>query len=401
MRSRLLQAIGFGLVLLFISGALLLTPIFKRSIQAQRADLLAAAARYPKFTREQRLAVLRARQFELHPTWRDLSLAQAAQRLIRLASQVVSPTQPMVANFLGNTTTIGSPAGTAVALARQSNCSLTLLSGTYTISFTTPGYTITNTTPSYEQVLHAEAYLNTTPDQFVGGCPDPKLGLTATRAVYVGKTSSGLNIFGAYVYDAAANNNEVYSVVSNGSFAYQSSTELTTGATPVGVLTADFNNDGNGDLVSINNSLAAGGTPTVSIFLGNADGSFQPATDAALPGTEVLSAVIDDFNNDGKSDIVASTETLPPAGGTPSLSDQFSCRQRGWNLSSSTIHDVCSPHWRQQPLCRTHQWQRARQRRQRPHFAFRHSAVRQWRWNVHPISDPGFFQHAGDVLLWP
>ena len=60
-------------------------------------------------------------------------------------------------------------------------------------------------------------------------------GLTATRAVYVGKTSSGLNIFGAYVYDAAANNNEVYSVISDSSFAYQSSTELTTGVADRGV----------------------------------------------------------------------------------------------------------------------------------------------------------------------
>ena len=53
------------------------------------------------------------------------------------------------------------------------------------------------------------------------------------------------------------------------------------------------------------------------------DGSFQPATDAALPGTEVLSAVIDDFNNDGKSDIVVSTETLAHNWRHSQLSDQF------------------------------------------------------------------------------
>jgi hypothetical protein len=59
------------------------------------------------------------------------------------------------------------------------------------------------------------------------------------------------------------------------------------------VLTADLNKDGVGDLVSINNPLALTGSAALSIFLGNADGSFKPATDVALAGNNVLSAVIE------------------------------------------------------------------------------------------------------------
>ena len=204
MRSRFLQAIGCGQFWCSSVGhsfsLLSSDDRFMRSVPT----LLAAAARYPKFTLQQRMSVSRARQFELHPTWRDLSLGQAAERLIRLATRVASSTQPLIANFLGNTTSINSPSGTALALVRQSNCSLTLLSGPYTLSFTSPAFDFANPTPGYEQVLHAGAHLTTTADQFSAGCPDPT-GQTARRTVYVGKTSTGLYIFGAYAYNAAAN----------------------------------------------------------------------------------------------------------------------------------------------------------------------------------------------------
>jgi hypothetical protein len=38
-----------------------------------------------------------------------------------------------------------------------------------------------------------------------------------------------LNVFGAYVYNAGAGDTEVYSVVANSSYAYQSSAALATG----------------------------------------------------------------------------------------------------------------------------------------------------------------------------
>jgi hypothetical protein len=314
-RTSFLRITSF-LFLVLMSGALVLSPFIGRSIHAQRPDLLAAAARFPKFTSAQRRSVLRERQSELHPTWKDLSLGEAAQRLLRFATQAVSSTQPPMANFMGNTTSINSPSGTALALSRQSNCSLELLYGTYSVSFTSPGYTITNTTANYEQVLHAAANLTTTADQFSSGCADATQGLTTRRAVYVGKTPSGANVFGAYVYNAAAEAPEIYGVVINSSYVYQSSAALATGALPIGILTGDLNKDGLGDLASVNNPLAATDAPTVSIFLGNTDGSFKPGTNVTLAGNVAISGVMDDFNNDGIEDIVVATETLPSTGNT-------------------------------------------------------------------------------------
>jgi hypothetical protein len=120
-RSSFVRTISFGLLLVLVIVAPVISPVLRRSIHAQRPDLLAAAARYPRFTREQRMSVMRERQSELHPRWRDLSLHEAAQRLLRLITLAVSPAQPSLANFLGNTTAINSPSGTALALARQSN----------------------------------------------------------------------------------------------------------------------------------------------------------------------------------------------------------------------------------------------------------------------------------------
>ena len=48
MKSSFLRAISFDLFLVLVSAALIVTPILRRSIRAQRPDLLAAAARYPR-----------------------------------------------------------------------------------------------------------------------------------------------------------------------------------------------------------------------------------------------------------------------------------------------------------------------------------------------------------------
>src|ERR1700709_646860 len=49
------------------------------------------------------------------------------------------------------------------------------------------------------------------------------------------------------------------------------------GATPLGMTVADFNKDGNADLAIAN----AGAGNTISVFLGNGDGTFQAKKDYA------------------------------------------------------------------------------------------------------------------------
>ncbi len=69
--------------------------------------------------------------------------------------------------------------------------------------------------------------------------------------------------------------------------------------TPQFLLTADFNGDGRLDLAAVNYNYNS----TVSVLLGNANGTFQPALTSAT-GFLPLSLAVGDFNGDGKLDLV-------------------------------------------------------------------------------------------------
>lgn len=78
--------------------------------------------------------------------------------------------------------------------------------------------------------------------------------------------------------------------------------ELFSASYPVGLaademLTADFNHDGNLDL-----AVANAGTNTVSILLGNGDGTFRPANDVVIGGHPKAIAAAD-FTRDGFADL--------------------------------------------------------------------------------------------------
>lgn len=72
--------------------------------------------------------------------------------------------------------------------------------------------------------------------------------------------------------------------------------------TPAVINRGDFNNDGILDLVAGN---APGSSGQVSVYLGNADGSFQPARNST-PGSQVNDLAVADFNHDGKLDVAVS-----------------------------------------------------------------------------------------------
>jgi hypothetical protein len=79
--------------------------------------------------------------------------------------------------------------------------------------------------------------------------------------------------------------------------SFSPATSYPVGPTPQALVSADFNNDGRLDLATAN-----AGDNTVSMLLGNADGTFQPAQ-TSTTGAGPVSVAVGDFNNDGKLDM--------------------------------------------------------------------------------------------------
>ncbi len=92
--------------------------------------------------------------------------------------------------------------------------------------------------------------------------------------------------------------NTVSVLLGNGDGTFGSQVEFGTGSYPVAVAIADFNADGRPDLAVANRS-----SNTVSVLLGNGDGTFQAKTDFST-GSVPYAVAIADVNGDGRRDLV-------------------------------------------------------------------------------------------------
>ena len=93
--------------------------------------------------------------------------------------------------------------------------------------------------------------------------------------------------------------NSVWMLLGNGDGTFQPQSEAVTavGAAPKAIVAGDFTGDGRTDLAVVNDS-----GNTVSVLLGNGDGTFQPQVTYAV-GRTPESIVTGDFNGDGRIDL--------------------------------------------------------------------------------------------------
>ena len=122
-------------------------------------------------------------------------------------------------------------------------------------------------------------------------------GASVAVADFNGDGKLDLAITNDYFNGGVTNNNTVSILLGNGDGSFQAEENLPTGKQPLSVVVGDFNGDGKLDL-AVANFLSN----DVTILLGYGDGTFTNAPSVAT-GSGPSSIAVGDFNGDGKTDL--------------------------------------------------------------------------------------------------
>jgi VCBS repeat protein len=135
---------------------------------------------------------------------------------------------------------------------------------------------------------------------------------------------------------ANSGDNTISVEMGNGDGTFQNAQSYATGSGPESVAVGDFNGDGHLDVVTANT-----GDNTVSVLLGNGDGTFQNAVSYAV-GSQPVSVAVGNF--DGKLDIVTANEgdgtvSLLPGNGNGTFGAAQSVASLGASAQSVAVGD--------------------------------------------------------------
>jgi hypothetical protein len=106
-------------------------------------------------------------------------------------------------------------------------------------------------------------------------------------------------------YDYTANLVTILLGNGDGTFSLAQNSTFATGSNPWAIVAADFNGDGKLDLAVVNYD-----SNSATILLGNGDGTFTPAPGSPVTvGLNPAALAVGDFNSDGKPDLVIANQT--------------------------------------------------------------------------------------------